>query len=210
MPLGAWVKFWAKASALNQEWPKWASEQHSFCSMTVTLLIHLCFCRYCLLTEVNQVMKRWWASELVLSVIRIVFPEIPQRCYQHLENKKLHWQPEDEKVSRPDHLGGNHQADQRFTSLHSGFLQMPPFLYVQVPGHMQRSAVGRGAHRPPQAARRLAARGADGAEGPHAVLRRSHGGRTGIRPIPTEWRWLPPLPREQRNGPAQYPTDEML
>lgn len=64
---------------------------------------------------------------------------------------------------------------------------MPAGTYVQVPGRIQHSAVGCGAHRPPQTARRLAARGVDRAEGPDAVLRRSHGGRTGLHPIPTEW-----------------------
>lgn len=93
---------------------------------------------------------------------------------------------------------------------------MPAVICVQVPGHVQRYAVGCGARRPPQTAGHLAARGADRAEGPYAVFRRSHRGRTGLRPVPTEWRqqqltaWLPPLPGEQRDGPSQYPTDEML
>lgn len=93
------------------------------------------------------------------------------------------------------------------------FAQMRSVLFLQISGHVQRPAVGRGALHPSWAAGFSAVRGADRAERPHAVLWRSHRGRSGFCPLFTERQqlsaWLSPLPWKPGIGLPQYPADKI-
>lgn len=94
-------------------------------------------------------------------------------------------------------------------------VQVSAVVFLQeLAGQVQHPAVRCGAQCPSWAAGYPAVRGADGAEGPPAVLWRSHRRRSGLCPLLTEWQQLsgglPPLSREPGNGPSQYPADEMI
>lgn len=103
------------------------------------------------------------------------------------------------------------------TSLfHHVSFQMSPDVFLQDTGRVQHSDVRRRADCPSWAAGDPAVRGADRAEGPHAVLWRSHRGRSGLYSLLAEQQQqqqlsarLPSLPRKQGSGLSQYPADHL-
>lgn len=132
---------------------------------------------------------------------------------QHVEGEKLPQHDEVQNVSGTDWLvrmeTWNHLCLLMFYFLISYLLfQMSAVIFLQGAGCVQCSDVRRGAWCPSWAAGWPAVRGADRAEGPSAVLWRSHRRRSGFCPLLREQQqlsaWLPPVPGKPGNGLPQY------